>query len=361
MVMGNLFKTLMLTLMALTLLLQTGTARAEWTDDAYAEAKAKLEAKIEAVGKEGLSAEDVEEITGFIQDKVGDKLDGTGVGELLGAMNTQAGNVTKAKDFADKLGKTIDLINNVTKAKENNDAEAMVNALADGLDLATNIPGVGPIVKPVLGAYSNAVKGIAKDVGTIQKQGDVTMETIRLTKIGADAPPLETEDEEETEPYSSGPQYPYSPNPEESNLAGWIADNAEVALDKAKREGAKIDEALEQMEKDKADGKTTAWCDGQIVPIDIAIDKMEVKQGASDEAIKKAQKHYDVLHQALIDQLQQDLDDNKKADEENESIWGDIYNAAANLIVSVSSPSPKTKVELPLGRHCVGLFLVSLR
>ncbi len=296
-----------------------------WTEEAADEAKAMLKEKL----KDGLSAEDVQDITGFLQDRVGDDLDGTGVGELLGAMNTQAENVTKVQDFADKLDKSIDLVEKVMEAKETGDGKAMMEALGAGVtlagELAGKVPVIGVVIGPMMGAYGQAINNGATHVEALEAANTRTAAIIAATQIGAGE--SEAEDAEEGEEFTFGFSYPYCPG---CDVPAWSAGNAEANLDRETLKGMKIDAELKLLENDKANGKTTALYDGQVVPIDIAIDRLEYEQGASDEAIKKAQEHFDDMRQWLIDELEETLKEAEAA-EQGVGIFGDIYNGLLGI------------------------------
>lgn len=148
----------------------------------------KVKEKLEQVGKDGLSASEVEDITGDLQDLASDNIEGTGAGEMLDLMNTHAGNIAKGADAKGKLDSTIDLIEKLSKATDpdangNMDGEAVMEALAAGTklaaELAAEVPVIGEVIGPMMDAYAQAIENGASQIGAIQAARDRANSTLR--------------------------------------------------------------------------------------------------------------------------------------------------------------------------------------
>ncbi len=169
----------------------TGTAEAATEDSSweeiYNEAKKDFTDKFEKFKKEGLSAEEVKDLTDKLLEAAGDRIEGTGTETLLMTMNKQAENTVWIMEKKETLEELIDFVGDVYAMSLSDtppDPVDAYKALSKGVNLAVKLVGKIPVMKivavPMLKAYAQAIKNGEHHIEAIAKATNFKNKVIKL-------------------------------------------------------------------------------------------------------------------------------------------------------------------------------------
>jgi hypothetical protein len=180
----------------------------------YDATKKEFVDKFEKFKKEGLTAEQVEELTDQLLDLAGDEIEGTGTETLLKTMNQQAKNTVSVLKKKENLEDLIDFVGDLY-AIGSSDAppdpvdayKALGKGVGLGAKLADKIPVLNMVAVPMMEAYAQAIKNGEGHIEAIDAATKAKNEIIELgwrspdysDELLAATEMDEAEDEEPTE------------------------------------------------------------------------------------------------------------------------------------------------------------------
>ncbi|MCK5642486.1 MAG: hypothetical protein KAJ19_16890, partial [Gammaproteobacteria bacterium] len=161
-------------------------ADGEW-DELFAMKKKEFIEEFERFKKEGLTAEQVEELTDKLLEAAGDKIEGTGTETLLKTMNKQAKNTVWIMEKKENIEDLIDFVGDVYAMASSDappDPVEAYKALSKGVGLAAKLAEKMPVMKvvavPMLKAYAQAIRNGEKDIEAIAAATKATNRAIEL-------------------------------------------------------------------------------------------------------------------------------------------------------------------------------------